>query len=286
MKKKFNIFVALFWVMVVIFALIPFFFIVSMSFSDQDAVARYGFSIIPRKFTVAGYSYLFKNFGSFLRTALFTLFLAATAPLVSCVVNSMCAYSLSVSDFKLKGVINKYFIFSMFISGGMLPGYIIATQVYHLGNNPLIYYTGAANIWAIFLYRTFFKEVPPALIEAAKIDGAGDFQILWKIMLPMAMPIFGIQYTSGFIGMWNNADTSLIYISNPKFYTIQYYLKQILSNLDFLKQSLASTGVSVDFPTQTIQYAILVISLIPVFVLFPYMQKYYSKGMVSASVKG
>lgn len=124
------------------------------------------------------------------------------------------------------------------------------------------------------------------MIEAAKIDGAGDFQILWKIMLPMAMPIFGIQYTSGFIGMWNNADTSLIYISNPKFYTIQYYLKQILSNLDFLKQSLASTGVSVDFPTQTIQYAILVISLIPVFVLFPYMQKYYSKGMVSASVKG
>lgn len=284
--KKGKIFVGVFWILVVAFALIPFFLIVSMSFSDQETVARYGFSLIPHKFSLAGYSYLFRNFGSFFRTALFTLFLAATVPLAGCVVNSMCAYTLSVPDFKLKGVINKYFVVSMFISGGMLPHYIINTQVYHLGNSPLIYYTGLASIWGIFLYRTFFKDVPPALVEAAKIDGAGDFQILWKIMLPMAMPIFGIQYTTGFIGMWNNADTSLIYISNPKFYTLQYYLKKILDDLDFLKQSMANAGTDAFFPTQTIQYAILVVSLIPIFVLFPYMQKYYSKGMVAASVKG
>lgn len=285
MKKK-TILLVLFWGFVIAASLLPFFCILSMSLSDQNTLARYGFSLIPRKFTFDGYKYLFTNIGSFLRTAGFSLLLSLTVPLLSCVINSMCAYALATPDYKLKGVINKYFIFSMFIKGGMLPSYIILTQVYHLGNNPLVYYVGIADIWGIFLYRTFFKDIPSSLIEAAKIDGAGDLQILWKIMLPMAMPIFGIQYTNGFIGMWNNADTSLYYITNPNLYTIQYYMKKIMDDLNFLKQSVAISGSNIDFPTTTIQYATLTISLIPIFILFPYMQKYYSKGMVAASVKG
>ncbi len=267
-------------------AIVPFIIVVLVSFTKETDLGDNGFAPFVNEFSLAAYELLFESPGQLLRTAGFTLFLAFTVPLLSCIFNSLAAYPLSRPECKFKNAYSKYMIYTMLVGAGMLPSYIINTRYYHLYDNPLIFYVGITSTWSIILYRTFFREVPQEMIDAARIDGAGEFQILWKIMLPSAMPIFAMQYTLGFIGHWNGCDTSLYYISSPKYYELQYFLKKILDDTTFLKQSLEQFGVTTDFPTTTIQYAILVISLLPIFILFPYMQKFFAKGMVAGSVKG
>ncbi len=286
-SKWLTVVMYIFFGAVLFMAIAPFLVVVIMSVSTETDIGNYGFSLIPKHFTLAAYKELLRAPGQLLRSALFTFFLGATVPAVACVLNSMAAYPLSVDGWKFKGIFNKYLIYTMLFSGGGLASYIINTQYYHLYDSPLIFFAGGGvSAWGIFLYRTFFKDVPRELIDAAKIDGAGEFRILWEIMLPMAKSIFAMQYTLGFIGQWNSLDTSMYYISNPKYYQLQYYMKLILDDITMLKQSMAEYGLGQEFPSVTIQYAVLVFSLIPIFILFPYMQKFFTKGMAAAAVKG
>ncbi len=268
-------------------AILPFASVVVMSISTESDVGTYGFSIIPKNISFKAYEMLFSNMGALLRSAGFTLFLAVAVPALTCFFSAMAAYPISRPNFVLGGVYRKYLIYTMLIGAGMIPSYIVNVRYYGLYDNPLVFFTGiGGSAWGIFLYRTFFKDVPQEMIEAAAIDGCGEFQTLWKIMLPNAKAIFAMQYTLGFIGQWNAADTSMYYMENPDYFQIQYYLKRILDDANMLKQALGQYTASADFPTVTMQYAVLVLSLIPVFILFPYMQKFFSKGIAAASVKG
>ncbi len=270
----------------VLMAVLPFLIVVVISFTDEITLGNNGFALIPEKWSIEAYATLFRSPGQMLTSAAFTLFLSFTVPLLSCIFNALAAYPLARPDFRYKKLINRYLIYTMLIGAGMLPSYIVNTRYYGLYDSPLIYFIGLTSAWSIFMYRTFFKEVPNELVEAAKLDGANEFQILWRVMLPTVLPVFAMQYTLGFIGQWNSADTALYYISNPDYYQLQYYLNLILSDLEFLKQSMSDFGLVTNFPTETIKYAMLVISLLPIFALFPYMQKFFAKGMVSGSVKG
>ncbi len=270
----------------IIMAILPFLVVVLVSITKEIDLGNNGFNPFLNEISFEAYNTLFESPGQLLQSAAWTLFLALTVPLLSCILNALAAYPLAQAECRFKGAYSKYMIYTMLITAGMLPCYIVYTQYYELYNNPLIFYTGVVSTWSIILYRTFFREVPREMIEAARLDGAGEFQILWKIMLPSAMPVFAMQYTLGFINTWNGADTSLYYISNPKLYELQYYLNRILDDIEFLKTSLEQFGPVTDFPTTTIRYAILVVSMLPVFILFPYMQKFFAKGMVAGSVKG
>ena len=173
----------------------------------------------------------------------------------------------------------------------IVPAYIVLTNIYHLGNNPLIYFvTGWASCWGVILYRTFFQGIPDSLIEAAKIDGATELKVLWYVVLPMSKAIFGIQYFQGVLGSWGAYQTSMIYLTRSDmkpFWTFQYFLQRILQNNELIKQSFALIGqTTTDYPTTTLKYAMCVLSILPILVLFPYIQKYFSKGIAVGSVKG
>ncbi len=271
----------------VLMAILPFLVVVVMSITKETDLGNNGFNPFVNEISLEAYKILFQSPDKLLMATGWTLFLALTKPLLSCVLNGMAAYALAQQECRFKGAFSKYMIYCMLISAGMIPSFIVNTKYYGLMDNPLIFYTSLANVWSIILYRTFFREVPRELIEAARIDGAGELQILWKIMLPAAKSVFAMQFTLGFVDCWNGVDTSLYYIMlKTEFYELQYFLNEIMNDLDFMKQSLASAGLTADFPTTTIKYAVLVISLLPIFVLFPYMQKFFAKGMVAGSVKG
>lgn len=279
------------FILMTISFLVPFLIIVIVSITPESQITTFGFSLIPKKFDFTAYGIILKNGGVLLRCILWTVLIAVTAPALSVLVNALMAYPLSRTDYSFRKPINVLLIVSMMFSGGLIPTYIIYTQVYHLGSsNPMLYWlTGLLSAWNVILFRTFFKGIPSELIESAMVDGATQVQILWHVVIPLSKSIVSIQYFTSVIARWNDYQTSLIYYpNNQQYWTIQYYMQTILQSAQQLKTSLEMQGLrdTSSVPVTTLKYAMCVISIIPIFLMFPYVQKYFSKGIAVGSVKG
>ena len=268
--------------------LIPILMIFIMSISSEDDVVRFGFSFIPKHVSFEAYKVILQDFSTLGRSIVVTLISAAINPLLTIIVNVMIAYPLSRDDFKYKNIVTKILMVVMFLAPVQVASYIVDTQYYGLGNNIMKYILPSVLPWTVFLFRTYFKQIPAALIESAEIDGASEFQIITKILLPLSKSIFAIQYFNRFVILWNDYQTSLLYMTDSRFYTIQHYLMRILQDAQFLRQAYQNSGMVMEngIPIETMKFAVCVISIIPVFLLFPYMQKYFSKGIAVGAVKG
>jgi len=279
-----NVFLA---IASVIFVM-PIIMVIIMSISSENDIVRDGFKFIPNEFSLEAYRFVLKDFSKFGRAVLVTLFGAVIGPLLNILINVMVAYPLSREDFKYKGIVSKFLIFIMFVGPVGAAGYVINTKYYGLGNNLLLYILPGCSPWLIFLFRTYFKEIPQSLVESAQIDGASEFTVIIKILLPLSKAIFAIQYFLGFIGKWNDYYTSFLYMTDSKFYNVQHFMMNILNDLNFLAESYARLGMTTngELPLNTMQYALCVFAIIPVILLFPYMQKHFSKGIAVGSVKG
>lgn len=288
-NKALTFFVHAIFILMTIGFLVPFLIIISVSISNENDIIRYGFSLIPKQIDFTAFKILFEDFSKIGRSLLLTAIVSIIAPFFACAVQALIAYPLSRNDYSFKKALTWFVILTMIFSGGQIPSYVFITKYYHLGNNPLLYIIGGmVSAWGIILYRTFFKGIPSSLIESAFIDGANQLQIIWYVILPMAKAIFAIQYFTGLINRWNDFHTSLLYMTDEKWFTIQYFMQRILNNAEVLKQAYAQSGLdhNIDIPVMTMRYAMCIIAVLPVFVLFPYVQKYFSKGMAVGSVKG
>lgn len=280
----------LFIIMTLVF-LVPFALVIIVSFTKEADLVDYGFRLIPKEWSLTAYETLFKSGKELLRAGIWTVFISLVQPAISAIVSATCAYAISRDDFALKKPVQYFLVSTMMFGAGMVPTYIVYTNLYGLGNNPLIYFvTGLTSCWGIILYRTFFQGIPTALLESAFIDGATQPKVLWYIILPMSKAIFGIQYFQGVLAGWSNYQTSLIYMTRTDtkpWWTIQYYLQRILTNNQLVQESAMMAGYKAeDVPITTLKYAMCVISVLPILIIFPYVQKYFSKGMAVGSVKG
>lgn len=271
--------------------LLPFIIIVIVSISSESQITTYGFQLIPQKIDFTAYGLVLKNAGVLFKSIIWTLFISATAPALAVMVNALMAYPLARNDYSLRKPVNVLMIVSMMFSGGLIPTYIIYTQVYHLGGaNPMLYWLSSLfSVWNVILFRTFFKGIPAELIESATIDGATQPQVLFHVVAPLSKSIVSIQYFTSVIARWNDYQTSLIYYpNNQEYWTVQYYMQTILQSVQQLKASLEMQGLrdTSEAPVTTLKYAMCVISIIPVFIMFPYVQKFFSKGIAVGSVKG
>lgn len=271
--------------------LLPFIIIVIVSISPESQITTYGFQLIPQKIDFTAYGLVLKNAGVLFKSIIWTLFISATAPALAVMVNALMAYPLARNDYLLRKPVNVLMIVSMMFSGGLIPTYIIYTQVYHLGGaNPMLYWLSSLfSVWNVILFRTFFKGIPAELIESATIDGATQPQVLFHVVAPLSKSIVSIQYFTSVIARWNDYQTSLIYYpNNQEYWTVQYYMQTILQSVQQLKASLEMQGLrdTSEAPVTTLKYAMCVISIIPVFIMFPYVQKFFSKGIAVGSVKG
>ncbi len=288
-SKTLTFFIHAIFIIMTIGFLVPFLIIISVSISNEDDIVRYGFSLIPRQIDFTAFKILFEDFSKIGRSLLLTAIVSIVAPFCACAVQALIAYPLARDDYRLRKPLTWFVVFTMVFSGGTIPTYVFMTKYYHLGNNPLLYIlSGMVTAWGIILYRTFFKGISASLIESAFIDGANQVQIIWYVILPMAKAIFAIQYFTGLINRWNDFQTSLLYMTDEKWFTIQYFMQRILNDAEVLKQAYAQAGLDnqIDIPIMTMRYAMCIIAVLPVFILFPYVQKYFSKGLAVGSVKG
>ncbi len=292
MKKKFSLYNAAIYSILMaaaILSFLPLIFVVIVSVSNDALLTEYGFSIIPRQVDLSAWGLLFADIKTIGWYGLWSMLIAIGRSLAVLLVTVPFAYVLTKKDFPLQKAYTALLLGTMFISGGLIPTYVIYSKVYGLVNNPLIFFLSTlVTAWGVIIFRTFFKQLPSELLEAAKIDGASESKILLKIVLPMSKSVIGIQFFQSAINTWNDYQTSLVYMSgNKNFWNIQHYMQRILQDAKLLKSSLQAAGLSTaNIPETTLKYAMCLFSLLPIFILFPYIQKFFSKGIAVGSVKG
>lgn len=262
--------------------LLPFMQVITISMSPASVVNQSGFHLIPFEFDFSGYKQIStdSNFWrSYLNTILRTVFGTASGVLVTL----LTAYPLAKSDLPYRKGLMMFVVFTMYFSGGMIPRYLLIKGM-GLTNNFLVYILPRLiSGFALIITRNFFMSIPPALEESAKIDGATNLQVLFKIYLPLAMPVVATISLWYCVEHWNSWMDNMLYVTEKGMYVLQYVLQTILSNGQTADME-SMTDIVIH--TETMKMAALVLSLIPIVCTYPFLQKYFVKGMIVGSVKG
>lgn len=272
---------------------LPFVLLVSSSLTSDAALMKYGYSFIPTEFSLGAYEYLFGAKETILRAYGMTIAVTAVGTVINVVLTMLIAYPLSRRDFPGRNVLAFFVFFTMLFSGGMVPSYIIWTQVFHIKDTFLAQVLPGylCNAFNIIMMRTYFTtNIPSDIVDAARIDGASELGILTKIVIPLSKPIVSTIALMVGLVYWNDWLNGLYYISgNTKLYTIQNVLNTMVTNAQFLATNanagqLLSSGMKI--PTVGIRMAVAVVAVIPILAIYPFFQKSFVKGIVIGGVKG
>lgn len=291
-EKPFKVFSVVILTIITLFAFLPFILIFVTSFTDETTLVRNGYSFFPQKLSLDAYIYMLNTSSTFLRAYGVSFFVTGVGTAISVLITTMLAYPMSRKDYKYHNVLAFITFFTMLFSGGVVPSYIMWTRFFHLNNNyaALIVPTYLLYALNVLLVRNYFSNnVPGALIESAQIDGASELRIFFKIMFPLSIPV--IVTVSIFTGLayWNDWINALYYISKPKYFGIQNLLIRLMNNIQYLKTAEASTMLgsrTLELPSTSIRMAMAILGLLPIVIVFPFLQKYLIKGVVMGAVKG
>lgn len=269
--------------------ILPFLLIIGTSFSSEAVVRLKGFSLFPQDATLQAYSMIFKSGKVILGSYIVTILLTLVGTLVGLSIISMTGYALNRHDFPLRNGISFFIYFASLFSAGLAPYYLLMVQGYGLKDNYLaILLPLLMSPWLIILMKNYVKSVPYELTEAGKIDGAGDFTIFIKLILPMLKPALATIGLFLALGYWNEWYQSSLFLSAKVDYKpLQYMLYQIINQVAYLKNSVAGAYVTFDdFPQETLKMATAVVATGPVVIIYPFVQKYFISGITVGAVKG
>lgn len=271
----------------VLITVVPMGYILIASFMDPQVLATRGISLNPSDWTVQGYQRVFSD-DSILRGFINSLFYSTAYAILTVAISVMTAYPLSKKDLVGRKWVNYFLIITMFFGGGLVPTYLLIKQLGMLNTVWAIIVPGAVNVWNIILARTYFQGIPEELVEAAVIDGANDFQIFLKIMLPLAKPIMFVLFLYAFVGQWNSYFDAMIYIKDPDLAPLQLVLRNILIQNEVSSNMIGAQAAMNEMKklAEMIKYATIIISSLPLIVMYPFFQKYFDKGIMAGSLKG
>jgi putative aldouronate transport system permease protein len=273
-------------------SIIPLIILLSSSFSSEASILKEGYSFLPKEFSFAAYEYLLTNSASILRAYGITVFVTVFGTIVSLAMTALLAYGLSRRDLPYRNVFAFIVFFTLLFNGGLVPTYLIYTQVFDIKNTiwALIVPGLLMNGFNVLLMRTFFiTSIPEPVIESARMDGAGEFRTFFSIVLPLSLPILATIGLLQTIFYWNDWFNGLIYVTEPTLFSIQNILNRMLSDIQFLASSNLGTNTSAaaaQIPTTAVRMAIAVIGFLPILIAYPFFQKYLVKGIALGSVKG
>ena len=291
MKKRIKVSqVALYGILTLISVLwiIPVLFIFSLSVTPETSLSEVGYRLIPKEITFDAYTYIIKNPAQILNSYKISIIVTVIGTVAGLMFTTGIAYAMSRKDFKLGKHITRFVMFAMLFHGGLIPTYIVVTQVLHLGNTLwVLILTMLVSPWNIFLMKSFLSSIPTELLEASFIDGATEYQTYFKVVLPLAKPGLATVGLLILFSYWNDWYQAMLYIDNMDLVPLQLLLYKIISNIQFVLQNsfyLGSEGGS--FPTIAARMATCVIAIAPMLLAFPFFQKYLAKGLTLGSVKG
>ncbi|ALS28584.1 sugar ABC transporter permease [Paenibacillus sp. 32O-W] len=272
--------------------LFPFLLLFMSSITDEGAIVRDGYSIIPSEFSLSAYSYLWTQSAAMFNAYGITILITVVGTVVGLFISALLAYPLSRKDMPMRGLLSFVVFFTLLFNGGLVPTYLVYTEVFDMKNTlmALIVPGLLTNGFFILLIRTFFStSIPVQIIESAYIDGASEFKIFYRMVLPLSLPILatiGLMLT---INYWNDWFNGLIYVTEPKLFSIQNLLNRMLTNIQFLQQNNLGGNQAeavAKLPMNSVRMAMAVIGVVPLICIYPFFQKYFVKGLTIGAVKG
>lgn len=271
-----------------ILSVIPFILVVIISFTDSEVIQKSGYQFIPDKWSLEAYLMIFED-GAVFKSFGTTIFITVVGTILGVFLMSTFAYTLSRQSFAYRSFLNKYSIIPMLFSGGLIGNYIVIVNILGLRNSIWsLIFPLCMSTFSIMILRTFYQmSVPEALIESAYMDGASEWTIYFKIILPLSLP--GLATIALFLtlGYWNDWFSALLYIDSNKIVPLQYLLMKMETNIEFIANNADKLGMgaSASLPTETIKMAVVVLSTTPILIAYPFFQKYFIGGLTVGAVK-
>lgn len=266
----------------------PLLHVVSVSFSNPYAVMANEVGIIPKGFNIVGYERVFSNsdiWRSYTNTIAYTL----VGTFINVALTAMAAYPLSRPDFYGRKLWTFYFTLTMFFGGGLIPTYILVQKLHLVNTFAIMVILGAVSAWNMVIMRTFFQSnIPMSLQEAAIIDGANDLKIFAGIVLPLSTPVIAVMTLFYGVGHWNSFFNALIYLNDRAKYPLQMILREILLQNELNAKMAEGLGSAAEqeYIGESIRYASIVVATVPILSVYPFLQRYFVKGILIGAIKG
>jgi len=272
-----------------LFCLVPFLVVISASLSTEVAIGKYGYTLFPKEFSLLAYEMVFVQASSVMRAYGVSALVTVVGTSLSMLIMALMAYAISRRTFQLRQGIAFYIFFTMLFSGGLVPFYILVTQYLHLKNTLwALILPGLVSGWWVLVLRTFFQDIPEELLDAAKIDGAGEWRIFFQIAVPLSTPGLATIALFTMLGFWNDFYSALLFIDKGALYPIQYLLWVILQSAEWLQRTEQAqlSGARTQVPILPMRMAMAVLAIGPIAFGYLFVQKYLVRGIRLGSLKG
>ncbi len=273
-------------------AIIPFFFVIMISISSKESITKWGYQFIPKIISFDAYLFLWNERSTIFGAFGISLLVTVLGTVIGLILTSAMGYSLSRSEFKLKGFLTWVVFIPMIFGGGMVASYVVNVNLLHLKDTVWVLILPlAVSSYNVVICKTFFKtSIPDSIVEAAKIDGANQLGIFTRIILPISKPLLATIGLFLSFGYWNDWFQSSLYINDNKLISLQALLNNIQRNVEYLASN-PSAGLSLQeyknlMPTESARMAIAVMIVVPIACAYPFFQRYFVSGLTIGSVKG
>ena len=291
-NRNIRIFATIVLGAIAVFTVFPMLLLAVASFTDEATLIRDGYSLFPKKFSLDAYIYMKNQFGMGGRAYYVTFITTVVGTVISMVLTSSLAYPMARSVFKYRNVLAFFVYFTMLFNGGIVPSYIMWTSYFKIKNTyaALIVPQLLMNAFNVMLVRNYYKNsIPEALYEAAQLDGASELQTFVLIALPLSVPVLSTIGLFIALAYWNSWTNALYYVTDPNLFGIQNLLMRIMRNIEYIRSGtseMSAEGQLVTLPGNSIRMALALIGILPIVVVYPFVQKYFIKGVMLGAVKG
>jgi putative aldouronate transport system permease protein len=291
--KRFSIGQSVIIIVVSLFSLaclFPFLMVISGSLSTENDIVNFGYQLIPRHISLNSYRILLLGSSRIVDAYGISVIVTVVGTVLSVFATSMGGYVMARRSFKYRNILSVYVIITMLFNGGLVPWYIICVRYLHLKDTLwAMILPPLANAFNLFLIRNFMLSIPEDLHESAKMDGAGEFRIYYRLIVPLAKPVLATVGLFVALGYWNDWFLGLMFVDKQELQPLQLLLRTLVSNVEFLKSSsnaAAIQQISAQIPSESIKMALTVVTIGPIVFLYPFVQRYFVQGLMVGAVKG
>lgn len=288
--RVFDVFITIIMVIVMVVTLAPFWFSIIGSFNEGLDYSRGGVYLWPREFTWSNYKAVFVD-TSIYQAYFVTVSRTLLGTLGSVLFTAIAAYAMSRKYLKFKGIYMVIMLITMFFSGGLIPTYLLYRDLHLLDTFWVYIIPSLFSVWNMIIMMSFFRGIPETLIESTKIDGAGEYRIFFQLIIPLSKPVLAAIALFNGVGHWNTYFDSMMFTNSPDLQTIQLFLMKIVTNSDFARSVGGAAAsympeVAKQISPETLKLAMMIATSLPIIIVYPFLQKYFVKGVLIGSIKG
>lgn len=269
---------------------IPLLMVLSVSLTGEKSLLTDGYNLIPKDFSLAGYQFVLFGSTSIMNAYKVTVIVTVVGTILHLLITSMMSYAISRNEVKYKNQVAFLVFFTILFNGGLAPYYILITRYLHLKDTMFVLIAVLlVSPVHVLIMRNFFKALPNSIIESARMDGSGEFNTFFRIVLPLSTPVLATIGLFISIAYWNDWFASALFIENNKLYSLQYLLKSLLTNIQYLlSNDSASRSIELsmsNLPSESARMAACILSIGPIIIMYPFLQRYFVKGLTLGAVK-